>query len=445
MSASGPGPGAAAPEASPRTGAGAPRPRLALLALAGVVLTLAVASWAWRAPPPERIAPFLAEWGAAFAAYLVALHVARRGLPRRALIAALGLALAWRLVLVLGPPLLSDDIHRYVWEGRIQAHGGNPYRYVHRPEAERWEPLRDEVWEKVNHKGLAAIYPPLFQLLARASVAVSDSVTSLKLLSLAGELVAIAALGVSLSARGLPLSRLLILAWSPLAILEIAGSGHNDALGLACVAAALAALDCGKRSLAGAAVGAGVAVKLLPGLIAAAWLRRFRARDVALAVLVVGLTALPYIDAGRGMFTSLDRYSRFWRFNETLFAPLADVLLDHQGAVRAGAVAALLLALGLGIARVEAALAGLVVVGAWLLLGPNVLPWYALWLLPFLVLRLEPGTLLFTGTVALAYFVYPDWQSGEPWELGWGMRALEYAPCLLVGLLGRLRDAGEAA
>jgi len=414
------------------------------LAAAGLVLTGAVASWAWSGPPADRVGLFLAAWGLAFAAYLAALHVARRGLPARVLTAALVAALAWRLVLVLGPPLLSDDIYRYVWEGRVQAHGGNPYRWTQRPEAERWEPLRDEVWERVNHKGLAAIYPPLFQLLARAAVAVSDSVTALKLLSLAGEIVALAALAVCLRARGQPLARLLVLAWSPLAIVEISGSGHNDALGLACVALALAALDRGRLPLAGVAVGAGVGVKLLPGLIAAAWVRRFRVRDVALACLVLALAVWPFLDAGRGLFTSLDKYSRYWRFNETLFAPLADLVLDHQGAVRAGALSVLALAVGLGLARVEAALAGLLVVAGWLLLGPNVLPWYALWLLPFLVLRLEPGTLLFTGSVALAYLVYPEWQSGERWQLGWGVRALEYAPCLVVGLLGRLRDAGEA-
>lgn len=415
------------------------------LGLAGAVLTAAVASWAWNDLPPQRIGPFLAEWGLAFAAYVVALVVARRGLPPRVLAAALGAALLWRLVLVFGPPLLSDDIHRYVWEGRVQNHGGNPYVYAQRPEAERWEPLRDETWEHVNHKSLAAIYPPLFQLLARAAVAVSDSVTSLKLLALAGELVALAALGFALRARGLPLARLLVLAWSPLAIVEIAGSGHNDALGLACVAVALAALDRNHRAFAGLAVGAGVAVKILPGVLAAAWVRRFRARDVALAVLVVGLATLPFVDAGQQMFMSLDKYSRYWRFNESLFAPLADLVFDHQGAVRAGAVATLLLALVLGWRRVDTAAAGLVVVAAWLLLGPNVLPWYALWLLPFLVLRLEPGTLLFTGTVALAYLVYPEWQSGERWSVSWGVRALEYAPCLVVALLGRLRDAGEAA
>ena len=44
--------------------------------------------------------------------------------------------------------------------------------------------------------------------------------------------------------------------------------------------------------------------------------------------------------------------------------------------------------------------------------------------------------LLFTGTVSLAYVVYPDWQSGEPWRLGWGWRALQYGPCVLVAAGG---------
>jgi hypothetical protein len=72
------------------------------------------------------------------------------------------------------------------------------------------------------------------------------------------------------------------------------------------------------------------------------------------------------------------------------------------------------------------------VVAATLLLGPNLLPWYALWLLPFVVLLEVPAALLFTGTVALAYLVYPAWQSGETWYLPWRVRALEYGPCALV-------------
>jgi hypothetical protein len=97
----------------------------------------------------------------------------------------------------------------------------------------------------------------------------------------------------------------------------------------------------------------------------------------------------------------------------------------------------------------DPARSALVVTATWLALAPNVLPWYALWLLPWLVLVEAPAGLAFTLTVALAYLVYPDWLAGGRWQVGWGTRALEYGPCL--GLLlwqmysARRRIAREAA
>ena len=58
-------------------------------------------------------------------------------------------------------------MNRYVWEGRIQLHGGNPYAWDDRPErAERWAPLRDEVCRGLNHPNYTAVYPPLWQMAA---------------------------------------------------------------------------------------------------------------------------------------------------------------------------------------------------------------------------------------------------------------------------------------
>jgi hypothetical protein len=113
--------------------------------------------------------------------------------------------------------------------------------------------------------------------------------------------------------------------------------------------------------------------------------------------------------------------------------------IGHHAAVRLGLALALALAGVLAWRRADTAVSGLAVAAAVLLLAPNVLPWYALWLLPFLVVRDEPGALLFTGTVALAYLVYPAWLAGEPWRIGWAWRALEYLPCALVAAWSRLR------
>jgi hypothetical protein len=417
--------------------------RSGLVLAAGTVLSLAVASLAVTGDQTLRVAPFLATWGLAFAAYLVAL-IASPGLSRTGVRLALGAAIAWRLVLVLAPPLLSDDVYRSVWEGRVQLHGGNPYRWSERPEAERWVELRDEVWRGVNHKEYSAIYPPLWQLAAWGVAAVSDTVVAMKLFVVACELAALALLGAALRARGQPPQRLLVMAWSPLALVEIAGSGHNDALGLLAVAAALLALSLDRPGPLAAALTAGIGAKLLPGLLAVAWLRRLRPRHLAgIAAGCLALTLPYYLGAGSDLWLSLDSYSRFWRFNESLFAPLAE-LLGHEGAVRAGALLTLGAALLAWHRGVEPVAAGTLVVVAWLALGPNVLPWYALWLLPLLVLRDEPGALLLTGTVALAYLVLPTWQSGERWQVGWGARSLEYAPCIAVAVVSRLRSRSAA-
>jgi hypothetical protein len=106
--------------------------------------------------------------------------------------------------------------------------------------------------------------------------------------------------------------------------------------------------------------------------------------------------------------------------------------------VRAGASLALALALALAWRRADAVASATAVVAAFLLLTPDVLPWYALWLLPLLVLRDEPAALLFTGTASLAYLVYPGFLSGEPWTIGWSWRALEYGPCALVWVWQRV-------
>jgi len=406
--------------------------RRAALVASAAALSVCVAVWARQGDQTGRIGSYLAWHALAFAAYLVGLW-GSRDLPRPALAGALGLAVAWRVLLVLAPPLLSDDVYRTVWEGRVSRHGGNPYTWMDRPDSPRWVALRDEaVWPRINHKEYTAIYPPLAQLVARA---LPDSVTAVKAAFVLFELATLVLLGLVLARRGQPAERLLVMAWSPLALVEIAGGGHNEAFGMALLAGSLFALEA-QRPLASAVLAAlGAQAKILPGLVAAAWARRYRAVHV-LSALAVGLALFwPYRAAGAGLWHSLGKYAQYWQFNETVFALLRALLPGQAAAV--GAALALLAALAVVLALKPMALerSALVLVVGWLLLSPNVLPWYALWLCPLLVLGDAPAALLFTGTVPLAYLVYPAWRAGQLWHVGWGVRALEYGPCLAVALV----------
>jgi hypothetical protein len=408
------------------------------LVVAGAAISACVAAWAALGDLTPAVHVHLALYALAFAAYLLALRGAR-DLSAAGLRAAIAVAIGWRLILAFTPPLLSDDVFRSVWEGRIQVHGHNPYEWRNRPESDRLAGLRDEVWRRVNHKEYTAIYPPLWQLAARAVVAVHDSVAALKLFLVACELAALAALARLLRPRRLPRERLLVLAWSPLALVEVAGSGHNDVFAIAWLAFSLRWLESGRPFRSAVAAALGAQAKLLPALVAAGWARRYRFRHLALAVLVALALVVPFRWAGPGLWMSLTKYGQFWRFNETGFAAVAALTGGHAAAVRVCLALLAALAAALAWRRAEATTAGLTLVTAWLLLTPSVLPSYAVWLLPWLVLRDAPALLLFTGTVQLAYLVYPGWLAGGAWAVGWDVRALEYLPCVALALAAPVR------
>ena len=93
----------------------------------------------------------------------------------------LAVAIAMRLPVLLAPPFLSSDVYRYVWDGRVQVAGINPYRYV--PADPALPPLRDAaIFPHINRADTArTIYPPAAQLVFQAVARVSDSVIAMKL------------------------------------------------------------------------------------------------------------------------------------------------------------------------------------------------------------------------------------------------------------------------
>ena len=121
--------------------------------------------------------------------YLAAVALTwRGGLSRRALIAVLAVAALMRLAVLLAPPYLSDDINRYVWDGRVEAAGINPYRYV--PADPHLAALRDEtIFPKINRSDYApTIYPPVAEYIFFLGTRLRASSTAMKATLLVFEL-----------------------------------------------------------------------------------------------------------------------------------------------------------------------------------------------------------------------------------------------------------------
>ena len=220
---------------------------LVLLACgAALLVTLTgVGAWGlWTGDHASVIWVMLAE-GLVYAAavWLIGRHEALLGgaLRPKALMLILGAAVFSRALLIAAPPL-STDIYRYVWDGRVQAAGINPYLY--RPADPEVAFLRDgTIYPNINRAETAVtIYPPMAQLIFRAVTRVAESVTLMKLAMVTFEGIAVVALLALLRRRDLPDTRIALYAWHPLPLFEFAGSGHIDAAAiglmlLACVIA----------------------------------------------------------------------------------------------------------------------------------------------------------------------------------------------------------------
>jgi Glycosyl transferase family 2 len=381
----------------------------------------------------RRIPLFLSLYGVAFAAYAIAVRSVLRSprATRRALITMAMVAVAARVAVLPARPDLSTDAYRYVWEGRVVLHGANPFAVA--PADSSLAALRDDDFELINHKPLATIYPSLAQALFAVGAWIAPNVIALKsiftLLDLGTALVLLALL----RARGRPATHALVYAWSPLVILETGHSGHLDAAGVFFLVVGVT-LVTGKRRVWGAVVlGASFLVKYLAIALVPFFGKRGYRRVIPIMVVTVVVGYLPFLGAGNELTGSLRTYGFDWSFNGPPFMALSALFGDAARARLVLVVLGGLFAVVAALRTDDLARYAFLVIGAAILLSPTVYPWYLVWLVPFLCVSPNRAWIVFTGLVALSYWVWVEYDASGAWMVPNGLLMLEYAP--FYGLL----------
>ena len=358
---------------------------------------------------------------------------------RHMLIVILSVAAMLRVVALFAPQALSTDVYRYVWDGRVQAAGINPYRFV--PADPALARLRDEsIYPNINRADYAhTIYPPTAQLAFLATERVSDSVIGMKLGMLVFDVLSIACLLALLRRNGLPAARVLLYAWHPLPIWEFAGTGHVDAVAIAFLLLAFLAAARRAPIWAGVALAAATLVKFYPAVAAPALYRRWDWRLPAAFVVTLIVLYLPYLGVGSGVFGFLSGYATeegladgsgifLWSFLKEWCHVPAQVV--HHFPFLA---ALLLLGAALWTQRSDSTrragdlMAALGMASLFTLLVSPHDPWYFTWLVPFLCFRFTVATFWLTGACTLMY-VLPD-------ATGLKVQSLIYIPFLVLSVL----------
>lgn len=375
----------------------------------GCLLGYGTLAWLARQPGEPPLAAFfgIVAWTAlaTFALYFLSrLERGRHREPARFPVLRMILwAVLFRVCGLLGGPLFEDDFYRYLWDGYRFATDGSPYGRA--PEEFFGDGSVPEIFrrvlDRINHPELPTIYGPVTQLLFLLAYAVRPaSVLPLQALLVLTDIATIALL-----LRLAPARAVLLYAWCPLVVKEIAFTAHPDGFGACLLVAALVLARERRLHAAALVLGLATGTKVFALLLVPFVLARGRLPHWLSFASALALVRLPFALWGGGEAATLTVFALEWRFNAALFDVFALALADLHARVLAGVAFLAFWSWCLVRHRrtLEAVPRGDWIIGALLFLGPVINPWYLIWLLPFATVHRSAWAWTASVAVLLSY------------------------------------------
>jgi len=365
-------------------------------------------------PPGARVAPYLAVHGAMTALMLLAWRHLRAPADLALVLVA---GVVGRVALVPVPSFTTTDVARYLWDGAVALEAADPYALP--PLATELAGLRGRFPMPADHLDVATCYPPLALALFALAAATGPARAWLVwkgMAALASS--ATAALAWWHLRAGERARHAVLVAWSPVLVLEAGVGAHLDAYSALAVAAFVVCYE--RRDRGGAALAAGVAgaVKLVPGVVLLALLARTERplRVIAIAAIPTAATFGAAEALGMTPPGSLPHVAANWSFAAPLWTALYALAPLEDEAIRpalagVGLVAAALVALRRGpFARNARDVAGVS-----LAVSPVLYPWYTMPLAVTAGFAPSAWALALCAVAPVSYEVLDAWQREGRW------------------------------
>ena len=353
---------------------------------------------------------------------------------------ALLLAVAFRVPLAAPRVGADNDMVRYMYDGRLQRLGFNPFEVVPADPAVAW--THTEETRKMPSIRARTPYPAAAQLFFRLVVTIRETSRAMKWALVLCDLLTIWVLVKWLQQTNRSPWLSLLYAWNPLVILEVAHSGHIDALGALFIALSAWMLSTGRTMRAAVAFVLAVASKLLPIVLVPLYWKRIRVIDGIVAALVLAALYFPFRSAGMLPLGAVPNVVAFIRFNGPVFKWLATTFTPQHAAAFA-VLAGLAVATWMrfrGETEDPAAWAWPMAVS--LAAAPVIYPWYLLYFTPFLFTRATLPLVVWTYSVIPVYIVWHLSKFGHRWFVPAPVEWIEFGVVLgVLMVLSVLRGA----
>jgi len=345
------------------------------------------------------------------------------------------LAVAARALMFPFP--LGDDVNRYLWEGKIQNAGFNPFRLA--PDSPEVSHLRDENWQGINQKHLAALHPPAAQLTFRLCHGIWPDKRCLRLVFTFFDLSILLVLFGLARTCGLARRHLLFYALSPLVLVYIAGEGHLEPTSVFFLMAALWAAKLKRSGTALFLLGLGVMFKLVPLVFLPLFLVRGNLKKAPL-FFVPFLLAVPFVLDGTNMVEVPVVVAKTFFYNGFLFSILS-LFLPYPAASLGCWILFCLLAGGILYSVPNLFKGCYLTAGAFLLCMPAAHQWYFILMVPFLPFVRSVAWLVLTATISATFVTRIEVFASGRWVDFPLARCIEYGPRALVGIWAWLQGS----
>ncbi len=377
-------------------------------------------------PAGHFILLFAFQWALCMALLLL---VPRSFPANRKVLFIFTLALLCRLALLPHDP--SDDVNRYLWEGRVLAHGISPYHHAPDDPLMNFLAENDPFHGKINHPHITAAYPPLMVALFSLVGSARYHPLAIKGILMLFDMGTMVFLAFLLTYRNLDLRWLILYGLNPVILWAFAGEGHFDVIQCFLLTGAISFFDRKKWGWMFLLAGLSIQVKYVSVLALFFLLNRENLRwawiPVVAAILPYGIFLWVFgNESTLGMFAGITRFSENFAFNGSVHGLLRVIFGGIEPATTTCKVLLAVL-LGWGIFHFHPArnnryrndpVAGCFYsLGCVIVLAPTVHFWYISWVIPFLVLRPSRPWLMLSLSTAFYFVTYGIYYHTGEWRL----------------------------
>lgn len=356
-------------------------------------------------------------------------------------------AIVIRILFLFSQPVGSDDVYRYMWDGKTQDAGISPYLY--KPVDEKLNSLHSDILpSKMNFQEMKTIYFPLSQWLFYVAYKLSgEAVWAYKLLLLLSELLTLFLLYKILVKLYIAKKYLLLYALAPLPIIQFALDAHLDGFGLPLLLAFIYFYLGDKKIISAIFLGLSFSIKPVGVLILP--ILFLREKKIANKLLLVtipfiafGIQFLPYIFSSNPLEAFLI-YTRNWFYNGLVFNLLNSFI--HNNQTTRFWCSVLLIVTLIPVYFSKKILLDKIYFAVMLLMifSPVVHPWYISWILILVVLTRKWSGIYFTAATSLTSLTVLNYQLNGVWKDYIAVQIVEYVPVIALLIFEFLKSKKE--